>query len=209
MNHSQSNIDDMPQKVYIIDDDDAVRDSISLFFEAREILHEAYLSAEQFLESYDGTQKGCVVADIRMQGLSGLELQTELNEQKSILPIIFITGHGDLPMAVEAMRHGAMDFLRKPIDEEKLLARIQQAFERELRVRNSNKEIADTLAKLDSLTDREQQVFQLVTNGKTNKFISIELGISERTVEVHRSNAMKKMDARTIAQLVRMQILIE
>jgi len=199
----------MAQKVYIIDDDDAVRDSISMFFESENMLHETYSSAEQFLQTYDGSQNGCLVADIRMHGLSGLELQTELNRQKSILPIIFITGHGDLPMAVEAMRHGAIDFLRKPIDEESLLSRIQQAFEREHQVRTSQQERVDVLSKLHSLTEREKQVHRLVTEGETNKVIAMELGISERTVEVHRSNVMKKMDARTVAQLVRQQILVE
>ena len=197
------------QRVFIIDDDDAVRDSISMFFESEEIPYEVFSSADKFLLTYDRTQKGCLVADIRMPGLSGLELQAELNRQDSILPIIFITGHGDLPMAVEAMRLGAIDFLRKPIDEKKLLSRVQQAFELELNTRSSLKEKDDILAKLASLTDREKQVFQLVTKGETNRVIAIELGISERTVEVHRSKIMHKMDAKTLAQLVRMQILIE
>lgn len=198
----------MPQTVYIIDDDDAVRDSISMFFESENIRNEVYVSAEQFLATYDGTQKGCLVADIRMQGLSGLELQLELNKQKSILPIIFITGHGDVPMAVEAMRHGAIDFLRKPVDQESLLKSIRQAFERESDVRESSAESLEALANYQSLTAREQQVFQRVTKGELNKNIAVELGISERTVEVHRSSGMKKMGAKTFAQLVRLQILL-
>lgn len=197
------------QKVYIIDDDDAVRDSISMFFESEEIEFEAYASADAFLHAYDGSQKGCLVVDIRMPGLSGLELQANLNKQNSILPIIFITGHGDLPMAVEAMRQGAIDFIRKPIDEENLLCRINQAFESESGTRKLFQDRKEILQKVKLLTDRERQIFDLVTRGETNKVIAIELGISERTVEVHRSNVMKKMDAKTMAQLVRMQIQID
>jgi len=199
----------MVQKVYIIDDDDAVRDAMSMFFETEDMLHETFASAEQFLQAFDGTQQGCLVVDIRMQGLSGLELQTELNHLKSILPIIFITGHGDLPMAVEAMRQGAIDFLRKPIDEASLLGRIEQAFDRERQLRETDKEKLDTRSKLNALTERERQVYALVTAGITNKVIALELGISERTVEVHRSSVMRKMDASTIAELIRMQILAE
>jgi len=197
------------QKVYIIDDDDAVRDSIGMFFESEGIKFEAFASANAFLRAYDGSQKGCLVVDIRMPGISGLELQDNLNRQNSILPIIFITGHGDLPMAVEAMREGAIDFIRKPIDEENLLHRIQQAFESESGVRKLFQHRKEILLRVELLTDRERQIFELVTRGETNKVIAIELGISERTVEVHRSNVMKKMDAKTMAQLVRMQIQID
>lgn len=197
------------QKVFIIDDDDAVRDSISMFFESEEIPHEVFPSANRFLSVFDGSQKGCLVVDIRMPGLSGLELQAELKKQSSILPIIFITGHGDLPMAVEAMRQGALDFIRKPINQTSLLSRILQAFESESGARKIVEDRQDVLQKVASLSEREKQVFELVTTGETNKVIAIDLGISERTVEVHRSNVMKKMDAKTMAQLVRMQIQVE
>ena len=209
MNHEVSIEVTTSQKVFIVDDDDAVRDSLSMFLESEEIPHIACASATEFLDIYDSDQKGCLVVDIRMPGTSGLELQAELNRRKSILPIIFITGHGDLPMAVEAMRQGALDFIRKPVDEDKLLNRIQQALEIESGMRRKVDDQAQIQQKAESLTSRERQVFDLVTSGETNKVVAIELGISERTVEVHRASVMNKMGARTMAQLVRMRIQLE
>ena len=197
------------QKVHIIDDDGAIRDAMGMLFEAEEIAYCAYTSADEFLDSYDNSLTGCLMLDIRMPGRNGLELQDELITMKSILPIIFMTGHGDLPMAVEAMRRGALDFIRKPIDEEILLERIQEAFTFESGLRKNLQKIEDTLIKFKSLTNREQQIFDLVSIGETNKKIGQRLEISEKTVEVHRSNVMKKMNATTLSQLVRFRFSLE
>ena len=197
------------QKVHIIDDDEAIRDSMGMLFDAENIPYRAYRCADDFLSHYDNALTGCLMLDIRMPGRNGLELQEELIEMNSILPIIFMTGHGDLPMAVEAMRRGALDFIRKPIDEEVLLNRIQEAFINESGLRKNLQQIEDILFKFKSLTNREQQIFDLVSMGETNKKIGHKLKISEKTVEVHRSNVMKKMHATTLSQLVRFRLSLE
>lgn len=201
MSHNES-----AQQVFIIDDDDAVRDAMSMLLDSDSIDHRCFASANDFLEIYDGSQRGCLVLDIRMRGLSGLELQTELKNLGSTLPIIFMTGHGDVPMAVEAMRQGAIDFMRKPISETDLLERIRQALSEEAGIWDQHLNRQTIQQRLDLLTEREQQVFEMVASGEANKVIAHELGISERTVEVHRSQVMKKLDARTLAQLVRIHI---
>ena len=195
--------------VYIVDDDDAVRDALGMLFESAGFSYLAFTSAADFLRELEPSFCGCLVLDIRMPEMSGLELQQKLKMQQCELPIIFITGHGDMPMAVEAMRQGAIDFLRKPIDEEDLLYRVQTAFELHADNREKRQLLQLVEDKLASLTDREMQVFVLVTNGEANKAIASELSISERTVEVHRSQVMKKLDAKTLAQLVRMRIELE
>jgi len=194
------------QQVYIIDDDHAVRDAMSMLLDSDSILHSCFESAAEFLNFYDGNQRGCLVLDIRMPGMSGLELQSYLKKMGSSLPIIFMTGHGDVPMAVEAMREGAVDFMRKPISEIDLLERIQQALN--IESDSWTKESGRKQAKqhIASLTDRENQVFQLVALGLANKVIAAQLNISERTVEVHRSRVMQKLEVRTLAQLVRIHI---
>lgn len=197
------------QSVFIVDDDDAVRDSLGMLLESEEIPHQSFPSADAFLDAWHDSLNGCLVVDIKMPGRNGLELQAELRKKQSSLPIIFITGHGDLPMAVEAMRQGATDFMRKPVDEENLLERIRQALEVASNVRQKHEDRQAIEARAATLTERENEIFELVTLGHTNKAISIELKISERTVEVHRSNAMKKMDAKTMADLVRMKISME
>ena len=197
------------QQVFIIDDDEAVRDSMSMLLDTVDLSHLCFASAVEFLEFYDGTQHGCLVLDIRMPGMSGLELQERLKEREIILPIIFITGHGDIPMAVEAMRKGALDFMRKPIREQDLLDRIQDAFKQETGIRKETvkrKKITNLHA---SLTLREKEIFKLVASGKANKVIGLDLGISERTVEVHRAQVMKKLDAQTLAELVKIKIYLE
>jgi len=197
------------QMAYIVDDDEAVRDSMSMLLETSDLPHQCFSSASDFFAFYDGTQIGCLILDIRMPGMSGLELQEKLKASDSLLPIIFITGHGDIPMAVEAMRRGALDFMRKPFEEDDLIQRIQQAFDFEADNRSERdiKQIA--LNKLSSLTSREKQVFNLVAEGHANKSIAFNLDISERTVEVHRAQVMRKLDIKTLAQLVRFKILSE
>lgn len=200
---------DLEQKVFIVDDDEAVRDSMSMLLETVNLPHECFASGSEFFEILDGTQRGCLVLDIRMPGMNGLELQEKLNEREVLLPIIFITGHGDIPMAVQAMRKGALDFMRKPIQEQELLDRIAQAFDYEAGIRNDWLDQQANIEKLASLTTREKEVFDRVAEGQANKSVAFDLGISERTVEVHRSQVMKKLEARTLAQLVRIKIAAE
>ncbi|MDH5353417.1 MAG: response regulator [Gammaproteobacteria bacterium] len=195
------------QRVYIIDDDDAVRDAMSMLLESDSIAHRCFSSADEFFDNYSDDQRGCLVLDIRMPGMTGLELQARLQEMNSTLPIIFMTGHGDVPMAVEAMRQGAVDFMRKPISEDDLLARIHQALQQESSLRDQSQEHYRITALIESLTQRELEVFERVAKGDANKAIAIELGISERTVEVHRSQVMKKLETRNLAQLVRIWLV--
>jgi len=199
-------VKDMEQIAFIVDDDEAVRDSMSMLLETVDLPHQCYSSATEFFELYDGSQKGCLILDISMPGMSGIELQEKLKESNSLLPIIFITGHGDIPMAVEAMRQGALDFMRKPFQEEDLISRIQQAFDCEADNR-STRDIRQLMEdKLGLLSAREKQVFDCVSKGQANKSTAYDLDISERTVEVHRSQVMKKLEVRTLAQLVRIKI---
>ena len=184
-------------QVLIVDDDAAVRDSVSLWLECNGYNTRCFVDGEAFLEAYSHELRGCIIADIRMPGMNGLELQTHLNERNNLLPLIFITGHGTVPMAVEAMRHGALDYLRKPVDEQQLLKLVEQAFEADA----ANATQANLFS---SLTKRECQVGHLVVDGKANKVIAGDLNISERTVEVHRANVMRKLKAKTLAQLVKL-----
>jgi len=194
------------QQVFVIDDDEAVRDSMSMLLDTVDLPHHCFASAMEFLDFYDGSQRGCVVLDIRMPGMSGLELQQRLNDSNAMLPIIFITGHGDIPMAVEAMRRGAMDFMRKPFREQDLLDRIQHALEHEAGMRDVLLDRAKIVQRIATLTARGHEVFERVVKGQANKVIALDLGISERTVEVHRAQVMRKLEARTLAQLVRIKI---
>jgi FixJ family two-component response regulator len=200
---------DPRQLVYVIDDDEAVRDSMGMLLESADLPYCCYASAERFIEEHDGSQRGCLVVDIRMPGMSGLELQQQLAQMGNSLPIIFITGHGDVPMAVEAMRQGAIDFLRKPVNEEIFLERIAHALDRESGSWHQKLDREQLRQRIDSLTEREHEVFLLVAEGLTNKVVASELNISERTVEVHRAQVMKKLDARTLAQLVRIHLQVE
>ena len=192
--------------VHIVDDDEAVRDSIGMLLDTENIEHVTYASAIDFLKAYDESMCGCVVLDIRMPGMTGLELQEMLNRRNASMPIIFITGHGDIPMAVEAMRRGALDFLRKPFGEDDLLQRVNEALTRAAEGREERDAHEEVHERFESLSPREKEVFERVAAGQANKFVAIELGISERTVEIHRAQVMKKMSARSLAQLVRMKI---
>lgn len=197
------------QQVFLIDDDEAVRDAMGMLLESSGLFYRSFASARDFLDDYNNDLRGCLVLDIRMPGMDGLELQSILNNKSSTLPIIFITGHGDIPMAVEAMRLGAVDFMRKPINELTLLDSIDQALSHETDIRKQTIDIQRSKLKLDSLTQREQQIFECVAEGQTNKSIAFDFDISERTVEVHRAQVMKKLDVTTLAQLVRLKILLE
>lgn len=197
---------DKGQTVFVVDDDEGIRDGLGMLLATVGQRCEVFASATEFLEQYDPNSGGCLVLDIRMPRISGLELQEMLNERGSELPIIFITGHGDIPMAVEAMRRGALDFIRKPFREQDLLDRINEALDVELVRRKRNIEKNELIAKVDSLTDRERDVFEGVADGNMNKVIAFDLGISERTVEVHRANVMKKLGVRTLADLIRIKL---
>jgi two-component system, LuxR family, response regulator FixJ len=193
--------------VYIVDDDEAVRGSLRLLFKSLGHPAIAYASATEFLENYDPEQPGCAVLDVRMPGMSGLELQEELNRRGAIIPVIFITGHGDVPMAVEAMQHGAFDFLQKPFREQDIITRLQHALEKDADNRLQFVEKEQIRSRLDALTPREKQVFELVTKGRPNKIMASDLGVSQRTVEIHRAHLMEKMSASSVAQLVRMSMI--
>jgi two-component system, LuxR family, response regulator FixJ len=197
---------DPRQLVYVIDDDAAVRDSMGMLLESADLPYRCFDSAQGFLQEHDGSQRGCLVLDIRMPGMTGIDLQQRLSEIGSSLPIIFITGHGDVPMAVEAMRRGAFDFLRKPVNEEGFIERIAHAFERETGDWRQKLDREQARQRIATLSEREREVFELVAEGLANKLVASELGISERTVEVHRSQVMKKLDAKTLAQLVRIYL---
>jgi FixJ family two-component response regulator len=200
---------DREQIVHIVDDDEGVREGLGLLLDTVGLSYQLYPDAIEFLETYDANKGGCVVLDIRMPKMSGLDLQSRLNELGSQLPVIFITGHGDIQMAVEAMRRGALDFIRKPFREQDLLDRINQALAIEAGSRKDLLEQQKIQEMMGELSEREREVFNRVTTGEMNKVIGQDLGISERTVEVHRSSIMQKLGAKTLAQLVRIKIAAE
>ncbi len=200
---------DKQDTVFVVDDDEGIREGLALLLETVGQPYELYSSAIEFLDAYDASKGGCLVLDIRMPRMSGLELQEKLNDQGSLLPIIFITGHGDIQMAVEAMRRGALDFIRKPFREQDLLDRINEALAFDAGKRKNIAERQQLLDKVAALSEREREVFHRVAAGEMNKVIAQDLGISVRTVEVHRSRVMEKLGARTLAQLVRIQIEAE
>jgi FixJ family two-component response regulator len=190
--------------VFVVDDDEGVRNSLRFLLKSVGLAARTHASASEFLESYTPSQPGCLVLDVRMPGMSGLELQQQLNLRGAVIPVIFITGHGDIPMAVEAMQQGAFDFLQKPFRDQDLIDRIQRALERDARGRASLAEHTRIRQRLDSLTPREREVLALMTRGKPNKIMAAELGVSQRTVEIHRARVMEKSGAASLAQLVRM-----
>lgn len=196
-------------KVVIVDDDEGVRDSLGMLLESVGLSYRLYSNAAELLEEIDGSLRGCLVLDIRMPGMSGLELQAELRRREILLPIIFITGHGDIGMAVKAMRLGALDFIPKPYHEQELLDRIHEALAYDASNRQQIYDHGQLLARIGTLTERERQVFDRVAAGQANKVIAQDLCVSERTVEVHRSQVMKKLGARTLADLVRMHLEAE
>ena len=200
---------DDKQKVYVVDDDEGVRDGLSLLLATVGQPCELFESASDFLEAYNEETRGCLVLDIRMPRMTGLDLQERLIQMGSKLPIIFITGHGDIPMAVEAMRRGAVDFIRKPFREHGLLERINEALTVDDTVRKQATDRKAVEKRLAVLSERERQVFERVADGEMNKVIAADLGISERTVEVHRGQVMRKLGVKTLAQLVRIKIEAE
>jgi FixJ family two-component response regulator len=198
----------IPKKgtVYVVDDDEAVRDSLQWLLEGKDYRVKCFDSAEAFLVRFDPREVACLIVDIRMEGMSGLDLQDRLLERKSPLPVVFITGHGDVPMAVTTMKKGAVDFIEKPFQEdalvslvERMLAQAQQAFEQ-------YQEQMSRDALISRLTSREAQVLQRIVAGRLNKQIADDLGISIKTVEAHRANIMEKLGANTVADLLKIAL---
>lgn len=199
----------MKQKVFIVDDDEAMRDSLGMLMKSVGFNYEVYESAQEFLDSCSKDASGCLVLDIRMPGMSGLELQTKLHAMKLDIPIIFITGHGDVPMAVEAMKKGAFDFFQKPFRDQALLDRISQTLEQTRQLQQKHEERQQILKRLETLTSREHEIMNLVVEGVGNKVIATDLGISQRTVELHRAHVMQKMQANSLAHLVQMVLITQ
>ena len=200
---------DIQQTVYVVEDDEAVRDSLELLLKSDGKPVKTYESATAFLKDYSDKMAGCIVLDIRMPGMDGMELQKKLNEKHSILPIIFVTGHGDVPMAVDAMKEGAVDFIQKPYREEALLEKIEAALKQDLEQRKSLDEKQEIIRRIKSLTPREHEIMDRMIAGQANKVIAIELEISQRTVEIHRSRVMHKMGTNSLAHLVRMVLSVK
>ncbi len=194
----------LQQTVFVVDDDVAVRTSLALLIRSMGLTVEAFDSAHAFLSVCDPERSGCLVLDIRMPGMSGLEMQEELVRRAIGLPVIFITGHGDVSMAVRAMKLGAVDFIEKPFNDQHLLDHINQALEVDRTARAARAERATLASRIDLLSPREREVMERIVAGQANKVIAIELGLSERTVEIHRAKVMTKTGARSLAELVTM-----
>jgi len=195
--------------VHIVDDDDAVRKSLQMLFKSVGIESVPYSSGDEFLERNDETAEGCILLDIRMPGMSGLEVQKQLHERGNRMPIIFITGHGDVPMAVEAMQLGAFDFVQKPFRDQDLMDRVAQALSQCEEQREEDEQRQHINDRYSSLTPREKEVMACVVKGQANKVIAMDRNVSQRTVEIHRARVMEKMQARSLADLVRMSIDID
>jgi two-component system response regulator FixJ len=192
--------------VMVVDDDPGVRNAMRSLLKSVGLNSVLFASAQEFLSSYQPSQQGCLVLDIRMPGMSGLELQQELNLRGAVIPVIFMSGHADIPMAVEAMQHGAFDFLQKPFRDQDLLDRIQRAIAKDAELHKSLGEHDRIKAHLDELTPREREVLDLMTQGLQNKAIAQKLSVSPRTIEIHRARVMEKMRAHSVAELVRMMM---
>ncbi len=188
-------------QAYLVDDDEAIRDALSWLLQTRGIPSTAFASAEEFLTSWHPEMRGCVVLDMRMTGMSGLDCFDKLNELKSTLPVIFLTGHGDVPLAVNTLKKGAFDFFEKPLNDNELVTRIEEALALEAQKRKETATANSVNDRLSSLTAREKQIMELVMAGKFNKVIADELNISMRTVEVHRANLFEKMQVKTAVEL--------
>ena len=198
----------IPKKgtVYVVDDDEAVRDSLQWLLEGKGYRVRCFDSAESFLSRYDAREVACLIVDIRMGGMTGLELQNRLLESRSPLPIVFITGHGDVPMAVDTMKKGAMDFIQKPFNEAELVPLVEQMLDHAKESFAGSQLAASRETLLSKLTLRESQVLERIVAGRLNKQIADDLGISIKTVEAHRANIMEKLSANTVADLLKIAL---
>ena len=194
--------------IHIIDDDEAIRDSLAFLLDTADMKVRTYDSAETFLAGIGDLQPGCVITDLRMPGLSGLDLVERLKDLNLAIPVIVITGHGDVPLAVEAMRAGVSDFIEKPFDDSAILGSLKLALSRNQDQGQQDAARAATAQRLESLSQRERQVLDGLVSGRANKVIAYDLGISPRTVEVYRANLMTKMQASSLSELVRMALLV-
>ena len=197
------------QYVFIVDDDEAIRDSLQWLLESHGLHVRHYASPQAFLDACDSTLSGCLVLDVRMPDMSGLELNEKLGERGISWPVVFITGHGDVPMAVSALKRGAVDFVEKPFRDDEILNLIRQCLATDAEQRVRQRRDAALRERSASLTEREREVLKLIVGGNLNKEIAEQLGISVKTVEVHRSRVMDKMAARTVADLVQMSHVLE
>lgn len=195
------------QTVFVVDDDAAVRDSLSWLIKSVGLNVETFGSAQEFLNACTPNRAGCLVLDVRMPGMSGLDLQEKLAGQRIFLPVIIITGHGDVPMAVRTVKSGAFDFIEKPFNDQVLLDRIQQALEKDAEQRIHQAEHDEISRRINKLTPREKEVMDMVVGGNPNKIIASELGISCRTVEIHRGRVMEKMQANSLSDLMRIGLM--
>jgi len=197
------------ETIFIVDDDEAVRDSLSFLLKSVGIESQIFTSGDEFLGAYKPNWEGCILLDIRMPGISGMEVQRRLVEQDCSLPIIFITGHGDIPMAVEAMHLGAHDFVQKPFHDQELLDRIQAALVTRREVQDKVEQKRVVQKNYSTLTPRETEVMSAVAKGHANKVIAMDLELSQRTVEIHRARVMEKMRVRSLAELVKLAVLLD
>lgn len=193
--------------IYVIDDDDAVRESLEFLLKTAGIAVRGFDSAKAFLEVLPQLRSGCIVTDVRMPDVTGIDLLRKVKEMKIDLPVIVITGHGDISLAVEAMKIGAVDFLEKPFDDDQLLASVRSALDKEANASKHKADLADVHDKLAALSNRERQVLEGLVAGSANKNIAFDLGISPRTVEIYRANLMTKMAANSLSDLVRMAMM--
>ncbi|WP_457667221.1 response regulator transcription factor [Thiolapillus sp.] len=195
--------------IFIVDDDTQVRQALALLMESVGLQVQAFPSADAYLEQFDPEAPGCLILDVRMPGMSGLELQARLAAEVMHPPVIVITGHGDVPMAVRAVQAGAVDFIEKPFNDQALLDSVHRALDIDARQRGRASKLAEVKARLASLTPREEQVMKMVVAGKRNKVIALDLSVSQSTVEAHRAKVMEKMQAQSLSDLMRMVLSVE
>lgn len=197
---------DSEPTVFVVDDDDNIRASLRFLIESVGLRAQTFASAQAFLENYDPAEPGCVVLDVRMPGMSGLELQDELNARGIEIPVIIVTAYGDIQMAVRAIKAGAVDFVEKPAGEQALLDQIQKAIAKDSEIRETRADQQVVTERFERLTPREREVMELVVDGLSSKEIAAQLGVSFKTVEAHRAKIMKKMEARSVPHLIRLSL---
>ena len=195
--------------VFVVDDDREVRDALRLLLESVGLRVECFESSQAYLKQFNPEKPGCLVLDVRMPGMSGLDLQARLAEERLCPPIIIVTGHGDVPMAVRAVQAGAMNFIEKPFNDQVLLDSVHRAMEKDAQQRGEVSRLAEIETRFEKLTPREREVLKLVVAGRRNKLIAADLGVSQSTVEAHRAKVMEKMEAATLSELMRMMLSLE